>query len=871
MSMVLIRCAVVAALAFVALVIALLVGSSTAVAGSTVIPGDVAGSDLRLLNGARLTAQRVRRVRRPAGAVVLAVRVSGARRTGQVTLGPAGGKLGSAIAYRRDGVTTATAVVKLGRQEKLAVRASGGAPRVSIRATGWFPKTSSVVVPPLARSVTRRGKRFTKLGPAGADAVILAVTTTGARRAGTLSLANGAAVASYGRGRNTAIVLAAPSSDGSVTLTARGGKPKLSARLVGWSSAGGQLTAAPAPKVVGTLGGPRKLRLRGRGGIPASSVRSAVVSAQSAAGSLLQVVELDRAGRGRVVSPGGRAKVVAVGWVADPGGAKVSYDAKPGTVVLAAGDVISAGPRSLVLDRTATVPPRGGHVFAAVPGEAGSAVGRVDDVTRERGRTVLAVSGAPLEHAFERFDVKFDGPTAALASAQAVRASRRTHARASALTTSIPVARKEIVACAIGAGVPLLTDLSLDLEDNNVHFDFNLADRLIDFGIRGRFVAHMGMTGGSTDLKCSLGSALTDKLELPILLPGTPFKLRVGPVLSLSAKAPTEASLTGIARFAAGFSYIDGQSSSYAAAGLGGDVTKPPESLTLKAGAQVSVGPAVVFEAPIEVDPRASIGIGAKVDVGEPEATAAGRLWGPRCVDVTGSGYIDIGPEVTLSFFDAKTVKWEAKKTFESERTPFYRGPCWGLVGSVVFTDTGRQWSGSQWADYNDQITIQALPGHPARYNGDVTSGMISQPLQYQGEQHVVHGYETDQGLCTTNGRDISGIGQELNTDQSLVQTNLIRYGEAGRWTGPFPNSQRWFAGGISWGFTGDPCNGGTRVEEYIQGNLAPYTLYVDEPLGRDAPEFKATVQSPPQTDGKSTRVIQMAVDLTRVEVPRQP
>jgi len=728
------------------------------------IGGDLVGaaSSKPLIQTSHLSTPRMGRAPAGAGAVMVSVRVSGARAAGRVLVGPARARANAAVPFARGATTTGTVLVKVGAGQKVVAWATGGAPRVSVRVTGWVPRTSNVAVPPLGRSAKSASGRVTVIGAKGAppasDTVVLAVRAT---KAGTVTTGGGTAVATLRR-NGTALIVAAPGSDGTARL---GGTAKLTAAVVGWSAAGGELTAAGRPAKLATVRGTKKLVLRGRAGVPFSGVRSVVVAVHGKAGNLLQVVDLDERGAGRVASPGGKATATVVGYVADPGGSRTSYVPRAGTVVLGTGDVVSAGKGTLTLDATAPVPKVGGYVFARVPGEAASAVGHVDAVRRVKGgRRVVSVTPAALDAAFSDYDAHYDGPLTLASGTGDPRSVRR-----SGFGAKLRFGGGELFECSLGADVPRITSWSLDLEDGTTNLDLDLGAPLIDFSTKGRLVARLGVSGGSRTLECSLAPELKRKLSLlTVPIGSTGFALKLGPALKLSLTSPfAPSSLTATARYVAGFSYIGGKIDGLAAAGAGAAVETPPMTMDLSAGLTATVGPAVVFEGPVTFDPNASVSAGAKIGVGPPDANEEGVLKGPKCIDVTGNGYVEIGARLTLKFWERIKIDGSFAKNFESPGFDLFRGPCWGYIGSITYTRYEVQPVQEYFDTFStdEGVTLSPKPGFPARFEGNQGNGLagtVSQPFTwtaYNRSYRRASGGEPSNG-CVSERNDGAGSGE---------------------------------------------------------------------------------------------------------------
>jgi len=746
-------------------------------AAKTVVGGDVVG-----LSATRTVLKPVRVTRAvtvPAasgaglqasavGALLVTVEVSGARQGGRVSVGTPGEAGVAVVEYGRGSSSSGSAVVKVGVGGKLTVKASGGAPRVTVKVGGWVPRTSGLVVPPSARGAAVSGggsNRKVQLtgssgAPVGSEAVLVALQVQGARKAGTVRLGSSSSmVGSFGRGGGDVLVLARPGADGSLAVGLSSGARKVTARVVAWSATGGQLTAAPAATAAGSVSATKRVALRGRFGVPATAVRAVVVSAVSKAGTTLQVVPLDAKGAGRVVSPGGRANVAVQGWIADPGGSSSSYVPRAGTVVLGAGDVVAASTGSLTLDRSSDVPKVGGHVFVRIAAEGASAAGRVTSVTKAGGRTVLGIEPVSLDKAFSDFDAHYDGPIT-IASGTGDPRSLRLDGRESGfsprgLLGSVPLGTAGIFDCDLGVDVPRITSWSLSLEDGSTYFDLNLGSRSIDFQTKGRLVAKLGLSGGTAEVKCALSDDFKKKLPQipPIQLGSTPFALKIGPAASITAKAPFGPSeITGTARFAAGFSYIDGRKNVLNAVGVGIDTKTPPGALTLKAGVEASIGPAVVFDGPIRIDPNVSLTAGGKITAGPPEQDSDGQLLGPRCIDITANGFVDLGAQVAIKFFDFLKVDASfSAPPYETPKLNLYKGPCWGYEGSVAYSLTGNNLIPGLTIAYDQGVTLSMIGGQPARFIGSPGGGYVVQPYRWSAYNRTKRFYRFNGGDC--NGR----------------------------------------------------------------------------------------------------------------------
>ena len=371
-----------------------------------VFAGDIvaqAGSTTLLkptrLKGTRsiMVAGRAELAAGAAGSVFVTVRVTNAKGGGRLLLGPAGGSAQSVVVFPKGSMTGGT-LVRVGKGDRITIRATSGAPTVSVTLTAWIPKTSAFVAPraPVSVGATRGAsgaKRFTVAGngsvPADTTAVLLAVRTTRARRPGELKAgpagSPAAAVAAYGRGESVSLILALPGAGGAVDIRASAGSPVVSAQVVAWAAVPSEVVAATGAKRIGRVRGIVRIKLAGRYGIPATSVRSALVAVFRQGSSTLQVVSLDAAGRGRVSSPGGSATATVVGWLANPGASAVSYLPKAETTILGPGEIVAASEDGILLDRVGHRP-EGRRVRLRALARCPGSVRRPRHGGRHRGR-----------------------------------------------------------------------------------------------------------------------------------------------------------------------------------------------------------------------------------------------------------------------------------------------------------------------------------------------------------------------------------------------------------------------------------------------------------------------------------------------------
>lgn len=831
--------------------------------------------------GGRLPANGV-------GAVLISIDARGASRPGRVLVGPAGGAGTSvAVSYRRLGKASGTALVKVGRRAAITVRATAGAPKVKVAVRGWVPRTSSTTVPasPLnarAAGAGRNRTRFKVAGgagaPAGSEAVLVAVQTAGARVRGKLSVVSTGAttkvtVAGFGPGDGTALVLARPGISGAIDVTAST-KVKLRARVVGWAGTG-ELSVAPQPAAAGTVVGSKKLSLKGRYGVPAAAIRSVVVSVAGTTGNALQVVTLDGAGAGRVTSPGGKASVTVVGWIANPGGASTSYVPKPGTVVLGAGDVVSIAAGKLTLDRSVDPPKVGNYVFTRVPGRVANVLVRVTGVATSARRTVLTVTdGGALSAAFSDFDSHYAGPlTLASGQGRSGRASLR------ALKLSVPLGDVGFFTCAAGVDIPGIQSWSLDLVDANTNFDLNLGDRLLDFSTKGRLILKLNLGAGRGSVTCSLNSTII-KPFVEVQLGATPFSVKFGPALSLSAigKA-TPSELTGTARFAAGFSYIDGRTSDLHAGSVDANSETPPPSLKLKAGVSVSIGFSSLVEFATPVDPSASVTASAQLALASPERNSDGELRGPRCVDLTANFVVDIGAKVALNFFPDISLPIAS---FETPKLVLFKGPCYGYIGTVTYTATGTYDDGTRGTVYDEGVTLTLKPGEPARY--EAIDFDIRQPHSWSAYNRNRSYIYRDNGasVCTTRQENGAGTGARPSgvggnaipatvLARGLETYDLVNGGNRG-YTGSWPAILGENAGeggtsrlpGASW--TSDCASRRDLPDSTGVTYVGSYGRVTVPQPGEGLPAYKTEAEGGSSVGAPRQRVV---YDLTRVEVAR--
>jgi hypothetical protein len=439
---------------------------------------------------------------------------------------------------------------------------------------------------------------------------------------------------------------------------------------------------------------------------------------------------------------------------------QTSYVARPGTVVMSAEDVVSAGPGTVTLAEGVTPPKVGGHVFGRVEKEDASFLGRVDAVDWVGGRPVLQVTPAPLSDGFSDFDEEYDGPiTLASGDGSPSRSVQR------ALSASVPLGGKEFFECNGGVDVPAVTGWSLNLEDATTHFDLDLGSRSLDFSTKGRLVAKLNLTAGKGTLTCELSDALLKKLpRFPVVIGN--FQLTFGPAASLTASgASTPTELSATARFAAGFSYIDGSTSSLHAVGLGGTAESGPPSLEMKAGVKAKLGLNDLIENATPIDPSASVTAGAKLALAPPEGDGQeGELRGPRCIDLTASGVVDVGVNVAVSFFPDISLEVPA---YETPKLALYKGRCYGYEGTVTVRQHSRDepvpgHSPGYETDNTATITMDATK--PARYglnSGNGLTGTVMQPYTWTASTHDAGLSYTSEGVtCEYYRYNHSGAGR---------------------------------------------------------------------------------------------------------------
>jgi hypothetical protein len=177
---------------------------------------------------------------------------------------------------------------------------------------------------------------------------------------------------------------------------------------------------------------------------------------------------------------------------------------------------------------------------------------------------------------------------------------------------------------------------------------------------------------------------------------------------------------------------------------------------------------------------------GGKITAGPPEANENGELLGPRCVDVSANGFVDIGAKVAFKFFDLLKVDASFKHpAYESPKLDLFKGPCWGYVGGVKYHLAGTAnagtygctGSGCPGYEFDQGVTIVMTPGRVARFNrnSNLSGIMVSQPHTWTAFNNTKHlGPDGAGGNCVT-GADI-GSGSGSYPDEFYPRPGFLHF-----------------------------------------------------------------------------------------------
>lgn len=446
-------------------------------------------------------------------AVVLSVLVSGSAAGGHVTVFPTGELRPNAsnINYIAGQTAARTVVVRLGRDGKVSL-VSLAAARLVVDVSAWMPTGAGVNAVTPARILDRRVGAKTvdgryagqgRTAPAGtinllvagrggvpvtAGAVLLNVTVTGAVAAGHITAwptgarRPTASNLNYGPGKTVPnLVLARVGTGGQVSLYVHA-PAFVIADVVGWVPDGnGVTTLVPARLYDGRSSGgptrpgaPTRVVISGRGGIPTSGAKAAVLNVTAlrsgAPGGLVAYASgtakpastqlAYAAGEtvaGLVVAPVGADGAVQIatsaaaylivdvlGWVEQGRLTQTSLSIPQSTAFIGAGDVVNdkpveSGGNTVVSLAASTDPVQVGDHLAVAASTAApdGTVGRVLSVTETAGggRDVV-LAPARLADAVPVGEVTYQGPLAGIAGSGATAGLRSALLRGLALNCS---------------------------------------------------------------------------------------------------------------------------------------------------------------------------------------------------------------------------------------------------------------------------------------------------------------------------------------------------------------------------------------------------------------------------------------------------
>jgi len=306
---------------------------------------------------------------------------------------------------------------------------------------------------------------------------------------------------------------------------------------------------------------------------------------------------------------------------------------------------------------------------------------------RPGGGTTVTLQTAQLYDAFSAYDAHFDGAVAGTLSA-----ANKARARAMAdVSGPGPMALSFLSGkfwnC--GEGVNVNDLMAIDVSyAGTAYLDFSLAQRSLDFSMRGAVSVTFTLLGG-----LSVSCSVTGELPFELPLGATGLALKFGGTGELSAEMPETSaggtfSITGGIRAFAGYGYFDGASTGTQTVHPFGSARSNADglSLSLKLGVFVKVGVAVPPGEDDVVDASGSLTLGAKFEAGRPDPASDPQhreMRGGQCVDVTLAPYVKIGAEVAVPFFP--DVSFDIAE-YDGPELDLFKGKCWGYSGTVKTT-----------------------------------------------------------------------------------------------------------------------------------------------------------------------------------------
>jgi hypothetical protein len=689
-------------------------------------------------------------------AVLVSFSVSKATKAGRLMTRPTGAvSTGRSVSSYGRRSTSGLTLVKLGSSDAIDLRTTAGRPSVSVKVVGYVPELAPLVVPesapaPVASTVSATTRRVQLAGrggvPAAATALVVAVTTSRATKAGVLRTWTPGTTAAttglaYPAGTHIAVSTVRPDTDGAIGVRATG-RLRAGLQVLGWSSGSTTLNALARPMSLASIrGGTKKsVMVAGGRGIPATAQDiSAVVNAPkgatvrvwrnatgagspahtavSAGGALpfLIPVPTGRKITVRVTGTRKTSTVVATGYVSRLGDQTLSFAPLPRTRILGPGDVLAERSDATIdLGRTADAVSVGDILMVRTRAGAPYVARALSVVTSPSGIRTLSLETATLEDAFADYRATYDGPV--------------DQATQNVASETLPRGLRAARAALRGgdwecSGEATATPISIEPSfTGNAHLDVDLGARSVDLSLRGR-VSVTVTFATEASVSCTYSSDLP--VSVPLGTTGLAAKLgtsgTVGITLAQDSDGGTFTVTAGINAYAA-FWYYDGESDSTLTGAASGSVGADLDGLdlSLEVGFSIAVGPAVPLGVTEVVDASGSFTFGMVF-----RARTPGYYRGPKCLDVTLNPFAEIGASLVVPFLRDINVT-VARVDFDEAM--LYRGPCWGYSGTVTFNVDGSHTDcdGCAIFERHDEVVWTMAP-EPAEFQGQ-ESRYIYQP-----------------------------------------------------------------------------------------------------------------------------------------------
>ena len=246
----------------------------------------------------------------------------------------------------------------------------------------------------------------------------------------------------------------------------------------------------------------------------------------------------------------------------------VTFVPRAATTVLKAGQLAAANNGEIVLASGVARPEPGKYLYGSVTPTSAAYLIRVVDVTNgPNGTTVVTGEDAQIDDAFSDYDVTYKGPLSRLGTGQS-RLLGRSLARSVGLSFGT-----EAWSCSTSTGGPvsILPDVDVDLGDPIVNFDVDVAERSMDFFLKGSLTvkARMDVEG---EVSCTAKSPKTP--GIPLGSTGLEIAFQSSATLTFSVEEPDDETHTLDAsttvRVATGYSVYGGETNKLAAGSVTG-------------------------------------------------------------------------------------------------------------------------------------------------------------------------------------------------------------------------------------------------------------------------------------------------------------